>query len=229
MTTRWSVVLAAAGEADRGEISRALGELCRIYWSPLYAFARRRGRAREDAQDDVQGFLVDLLARRNLADVSPERGRFRSFMLAAFKHYILNQIDRQQAQKRGGDQEFVPFETARVETWLADGNTRSPEETFDRQWALRVLEEALARLRATYTAKDQELLFDHIKGCLSGEQLLPYSDIAAQCDCAEGAVKVAVHRLRRRYQGALREVIAETVEQPVDIDNELNHLRDALS
>ncbi len=227
-TTRWSVVIGAAVRTGSDEASRALNELCRIYWPPLYAFARRQGADQSDAEDYVQGFFVDLLRRQDLDKVSPDRGRFRTFMMAAFKHYMLNQIDRQQAQKRGGDQEFVSFETVRAETWLADRTDTAPEKTFDQVWALQVLDEALSRLRQSYVDKGKEPLFDDIKGSLTGATASNYDVIAERNGCSEGAVKVAVHRLRRRYQGTLREVIAETVECPVDIDAELRYLLEVL-
>jgi len=227
-TTRWSVVLAAGRDSVDNDTAHALSELCRIYWSPLHAFARFQGCSPQDAEDHVQGFLADLLVRKDLSEVSPERGRFRSFLRAAFKNYLLNRLEHQRAQKRGGGQEFVPFETAQVEAWLVDEHAPSPEAVFDRRWAMQVLAEALTRLRRESEAGGKGKLFDDIKGCLTDEPTASYAEIAARHGCSEGAIKVAVHRLRRRYQGLLREVIAETVEQPVDIDAELNDLRSAL-
>jgi RNA polymerase sigma factor (sigma-70 family) len=219
-TTRWSLVL-AAGAGGSG----ALAELCRSYWFPLYAFARRLGHSPHDAEDLTQGFFADLLARAGLTSVAAERGRFRSFLLASLKNFLSDQRDRARAQKRGGGQSTVSFDAVAAEERYAmePPDAAAPELLFDRHWALAVVERALRRLEAEYAG--QAVLFTALRPMLTGSAALPsYAEIGGSLGMEEGAVKVAVHRLRKRYAQALRTEIAETVSDPADTDAELRHL-----
>ncbi len=229
-TTRWSVVLAAGDENTPGA-REALARLCDIYWYPLYAFVRRWGHTADDAQDLTQEFFTRLLEKHYLGDVRPERGRFRSFLLASLKHFLLNERDRVLAQKRGGGQRPVPLEgeTAEGRYLREPCEPSTPETIFERRWALTLLDRVLARLQDEYAASGRERLFEALRGTLTGETDAPrYAQLAARLEMTEGAVKVAVHRLRRRFGALLREEIADTVAEPGEIDDEIRYLFKAL-
>ena len=229
-TTRWSVVLAAGGESSNA--SDALAFLCEAYWYPLYAFVRRHGHDADAAQDLTQAFFARFIEKRDVQAARRERGRFRAFLLASMKHFLLNEYRRQRAAKRGGGRIPLALE---VET--ADGryerdlpDTITPEALFDRQWALTVINRALGRLRrqAAEAAKIRE--FELLKDSLTGD--LPhgsYRRVGEALGLSEGAVKVAVHRLRRRFQLALRAEISDTVASAADIEGELEYLLRALT
>ena len=230
-TTRWSAVL-AAGKPDSPEAARALDQLCRIYWFPLYAWVRRQGHSAHDAQDLIQGFFARLLEHKDLAAVDPARGKFRSFLLAALKHYVANERDRALAWKRGGRHELVSLEldTAESRYGAEPVDRLSADLLYDRRWALTVLEQVMARLRDEFKQRGKEALFDELKSCLMGERLdQPYADLAAHLRVSESAVKVAVHRLRRRYRELLRDEIAQTVGDADSVDDELRHLMAVLA
>lgn len=224
--TRWTVVLAAARPEDTEPAMRALTELCQTYWPPLYAYVRRQGCDPHEAEDLTQEFFSRLLAKNYLADADPAKGKFRSFLLVSLKHFLANEWDRARAQKRGGGRTVIaldalsPAERRRIEP----ADNASPDKAFDRQWAITVLDHALKRLRIEFAEAGREKLFDVLKHFLTGNVSLSHAEAAAECGLTEGAVKVAVHRMRRRYRALLREEVAQTVATPDDIESEIRHL-----
>lgn len=229
VTTRWSVVLAAAekggGAADAGG---ALAELCRAYWFPLYAFIRRRGYSPHDAEDLTQAFFARFLEKNGLASVNPEKGRFRAFLLASLKHFLANEWDRSQTQKRGGGDPVLALDalTAEDRYRLEPADALSPERLYERQWALTLLAQVLGRLEAEHAAAGKGALFADMKGFLTGEGSPDsYSTIGGRHGLSEGAFKVTVHRLRKRYRELLREEIARTVADPDDPAETADELR----
>ena len=217
--TRWTVVL-AAGHAESPHARRALEELCQAYWYPLYAYVRRRGYGAHEAEDLTQDFFARLLAKNYLADVEREKGKFRSFLLASLKHFLANEWDRAHAQKRGGVQTILSLDAeTRYRAEPADELTA--DKLLDRQWALALLDQVLTRLEVETDAKQ----FATLKRFLTADKdKIPYSEAAGKLGTSEGAVKVAVHRLRKRYRLLLREEIAHTVASPAEIDEEIRHL-----
>ena len=227
-TTRWTLVLAAAG-GDPQAARDALASLCQIYWYPLYAYLRRRGLDPEDARDLTQGFLASLIERQDFGGLQQDRGRFRAFLLASLKHYLSNWSARERTQKRGGGREIVPLENAEGQYVAEPEDHATPETLFERRWALTVVDHLLADLRATWSAQGRASEFDELKACLLGQAPAGgYAAAAVRLGTSEGAVKVAVHRLRRRFQSRLRERVAETVADGHDIDDEIRHLIQAL-
>jgi RNA polymerase sigma factor (sigma-70 family) len=228
-TTRWSLI-AAAGHAPGPEQSRALADLCRLYWYPVYAHVRRRTPDPHKAEDLTQAFFARLLEANDFAAADPARGRFRTFLLTACKHFLANQHDFETAQKRGGGVTLVPIDVgdgeARFTREPADRAT--PEADFERRWAVTLLDQSLKALRAEYVASGKEKLFDVLKGTLTGDGAA-YRELGGKLGLTEGAVKVAVHRLRQRYRDTLRAVIAETVDTPADVDDEIRDLFAALA
>ncbi|MCI0744604.1 MAG: sigma-70 family RNA polymerase sigma factor [Verrucomicrobia subdivision 3 bacterium] len=228
--THWSVVLAAR-ETDSSRAEAALEALCRTYWPPLYAFIRRDGHSPEEAQDLTQEFFARFLKRNGLATISPDKGRFRSFLLAVLKHFLINEWRREQRQKRGGgcltiSLDAEPIE-ARYQTELVA--TATPESAFERHWAFTVLDQTMNRLREEYARSGKSDLFDLLQETLSGQKRsTPRAQIAARCGISVGAVDVAVHRLRRRYGELLREEIAHTVNEPDEVEAEIRHLKAVL-
>jgi RNA polymerase sigma factor (sigma-70 family) len=231
-TTRWSLVV-SAGSDSSPEGRAALESLCAAYWYPLYAFERRGGTAAEDARDMVQGFFAELLEKDYLAQADRERGRFRTFLITAFRHFASKARERERALKRGGGRPNLPldFEDGESRYLREPSDERTPERLFERRWALTLLDEAMARLRAEHAAAGRGELFEALRGCLGagGRETGPYAGIGARLGMSEGAVKVAVHRLRRRYRDVLRAAIAETVADPSEVDDEIRHLMEALS
>jgi RNA polymerase sigma-70 factor (ECF subfamily) len=231
VTTHWSVVL-AAGEGGSHSAADALEKLCRVYWYPLYAFVRRLGTTPSDAQDLTQGFFLHLLERRLVAKADPEAGRFRSFLLASFKHFLAHEHERATAVKRGGGTSFVSFDELEPEQRykLEPQDAATPELLFERRWALQQIENALARLEAEYTAAGRGPLFELLKDYVWGDQnALTLAQIADRLDLTEEAVKKTVQRLRQRFSDCLRSEVAQTVSTPDQIDQELRHLREALT
>jgi RNA polymerase sigma-70 factor (ECF subfamily) len=229
-TTRWSVVVAAGGE-DSSAARAALATLCDTYWYPLYAYVRRRGTSADDARDLTQGFLASLLERRDFEHVRQERGRFRAFLLASLQHYLSNDVAHRRALKRGGGITFLPlaFDEAEGRYRIEPEESTTPETLYERRWALTVIERVLSQLRREWEAAGRETEFDELKSCLLGVNPSGgYAAIAARLGTSEGAVKTAVHRLRRRFQGDLRTHIAETVSDPDDVDDEIRFLVRAL-
>jgi RNA polymerase sigma-70 factor (ECF subfamily) len=229
--TRWTLVLAAARGNVTPRAALAMAELCRVYWYPLYAYVRRRGHDIHEAEDLTQEFFLRLLTKNYLASVDRDKGKFRAFLLASLKHFLANEWDRSQAQKRGGGQAVLPISTVdaesryRLEPW----HDLTPEKLFERRWALTVLDQVLARLQAEHTAEGKQPLFDKLKPFLTGGgELGGYAEAAAELGMTEGAVKTAVHRLRRRYRQLLRDEIAQTVAGPEEIDEEIQYLLSCL-
>jgi RNA polymerase sigma factor (sigma-70 family) len=221
-TTRWSLVAAAQHQADA-----ALADLCRLYWYPLYAYVRRRGHDAAEAEDLTQGFFARLLEKNGLASVTPDRGRFRSFLLTACQNFLANEHERANALKRGGGR-VVSLDDADTRYRREPDHGETPERLFERRWALELLDQALRRLRDEYQKKGKAQLFDALKGTLAGGGSAPYAELAATLGLTEGAVKATVHRLRGRYAELLREEIGETVAAPAEIDDEVRALFRAL-
>ena len=228
LTTRWSVVVAAGADAPGSR--DALESLCRDYWYPLYAYARRRGTSPEDAQDLVQGFFLVLLRRGSLADVDPSRGRFRTFLLTAFQRHASHERARDAALKRGGGVERLPFETkdGEIRYALEPVDERTPESLYERRWAMTLLARAVDRLRAENDgdAARADALLPHVGG--PGEAR-PYAELAASLSISEGAVKTAVHRMRVRCREILRDEVAHTVADADEVEDELRRLVAALA
>jgi RNA polymerase sigma-70 factor (ECF subfamily) len=223
-TTRWSLIQAMR-EPDEPAARQALADLCRLYWFPIYSFIRRRGQSDDRAQDLTQEFFARLLERNGLATADPARGRFRSYLLAACQNFLANEHDRDTALKRGGGQPLLSLDLGNADSRYGaepEGG-RTPEQEFERRWALALLDQALAALRAEYAATERERLFDRLKGALTGESV-PYTTLASDLGLTEGAVKVAIHRLRQRYREQLRAIIAETVVGEDEIDDEIRAL-----
>ena len=226
VTTHWSVVLAATRN-DTTRAQQALARLCQAYWYPLYAYVRRRGHDAHDAQDLTQEFFARLLAQNWLAQADRERGRFRTFLLAAMGHFLANEWDKARAQKRGGAVQIVPLQLDSAETRYGHEpvDPVTPEQGYDRQWALALLEEVLNRLREEHAGEGNAESFDALKLCMVGDrQAQPYAVLATKLGMTEGAVKVAVHRLRQRYRQLLREEVGNTVATPGEVDEEMRHL-----
>lgn len=228
--TRWTVVLAAAKGRASPEAADAMAQLCRVYWYPLYAFIRRRGYETHAAEDLTQEFFARLLEKHGLAGIDRAKGKFRAFLLAAVKHFLANERDRAQAQKRGGGRTVIAWEglDAEARYRLEPAHELTPERLFERRWALAVLDQVLARLQAEFDEGDRTRLFETLKGTLTGGLDVTYAVIAEQLGMSEVAVKVAVHRLRRRFRDVLREEIAHTVADPAEIDEEIRQLLDCL-
>ncbi len=229
-TTHWSVVLAAGDVASPGS-RRALAALCEAYWFPLYAFARRLGRQPDDASDLTQAFFARLLEKGYLRAADPSRGRFRSFLLAAFKHFLAREHDRATALKRGGGKHPISLDLASAEGRyrLEPASGLTPERAYERRWALTLLDRVIGRLRDESAASGKGGLFDRLKVFLTGESDSPtHRQVAAELGMTEGAVKVAVHRLRRRFRELVLDEIGRTVDGPAEVEDELRHLFEAL-
>jgi DNA-directed RNA polymerase specialized sigma24 family protein len=230
-TTRWSLIV-AAGSADSSAARDALATLCETYWYPLYAYVRSRGNSADDARDLTQGFLTSLLERRDFERVDQAHGRFRAFLLASLQHFLANDAARRRTQKRGSGVTLVPLDldTAEGRYRIEPQDTATPETLYERRWALLVIERVLARLRRDWQATGRPTEFDELKACLLGQHPVGgYTAAATRLGTTEGALKTAVHRLRRKFQQALRQDIAETVSDPADIDDEIRYLVRALS
>ena len=221
---------AGGGAADSQRAHRALEHLCTAYWYPLYAFVRRQGHSPHDAQDLTQEFFARLLARNFLGDADPAKGRFRSFLLGALKHFLSDEWDRARAQKRGGGQPPISLDAESAETryQLEPADESSAEKIYERRWALALLDQVLKQLRDEFTRDGKEHVFDELKSALTGGKV-PYPEIAARLDVKEGAARTAIHRLRTRYRDIVRAEIAETVASPAEVDAEMQHLFAALS
>jgi RNA polymerase sigma-70 factor (ECF subfamily) len=229
-TTHWSAVR-MAGHGSAPEAKEALENLCRAYWYPLYAYVRRKGYAEEDAKDLTQQFFARLLQGDRLALADPIRGRFRTFLLTALNHFLINEWIKAGRDKRGGAVEFVSLHTGDPENLYAaePADTRTPETVYEQRWAAAVMKQAFDRLAAEY-CDDRARLFEALKPFVWGEKAgTSYGEIASELGLNEGAVRVAVHRLRRSYRDLLREQIAQTVATPEEVDDELRHLIEIVS
>jgi RNA polymerase sigma-70 factor (ECF subfamily) len=230
-TTQWSVVLAAAHGPSPGS-AEALAALCHTYWYPLYAFVRRQGHRPEDAQDLTQEFFARLLEKDYLRVADAERGRFRCFLLAAFKHFLSKERDRAKALKRG---EGLPalrldFQVGEERYHREPAHDLTAEKVYERRWALTLLDQVLAAVEADYVRCGKHRLFDRLKGFLTSDRKADsYAAASQELAMTEGAVKVAVYRLRRRYRLLLRATISQTVAGPDEVDEELRHLSLALA
>jgi len=229
-TTRWSLVLKAGGTSSK-DAAPALASLLESYWQPLYAFVRRKGHDPEAAFDMTQEFLSRILERNLLAAADPHRGRFRTFLLTALERFLINEWASSRRIKRGGGRKWVSLELDDAEKSyrLDPADNRTPERVYERRWALVLLERALERLDDEHRGSSRGALYAAVRHELSGKgTLVSNAEIAASLGMTEGAVKTAVHRLRRRYGEILREEIAETVATPEDVEDEIRHLFEAL-
>jgi RNA polymerase sigma factor (sigma-70 family) len=228
-TTRWTLVVAAA-DPRRPEARAALVSLCEGYWYPLYAYLRRRGYPPDQAQDLTQAFFVRVLEGRYLDRADPEKGRFRAFLLTSLKFFVADEGDRDRAHKRGGGV-LVPLEftsgEARYQREPAHDET--PEQIFERRWAIALLDRVLEKLRNEFVRHGRPEDFEQLKACLLGRTVAPYAALARDMKTSEGALKVAIHRLRKRYRELLRQEIADTVADPADVEPELRSLATVLA
>ena len=225
-TTHWTVVL-AAGQRHTPQADHALEQLCRTYWFPLYAYVRRRGHEKADAEDLVQAFFARFLAKNYLAGLSEERGRFRAFLLAALKNFLINEWKHAQRQKRGGGETLLSldWETADTKFQVAATSEPSPDRAFDREWALALLGKVIERLQAECEAEGKGRLFEQLKAFLAaGKGEAAQAEVAHALGMEEGAVRVAVHRLRKRYRVLLRAEIAQTLSDAAMVDEEMRAL-----
>ena len=231
-TTRWTLVV-AAGDPQRKDARSALVSLCEHYWYPLYAYLRRRGYAPDQAQDLTQEFFMRVLEGRYLDRADPEKGRFRSFILTSLKFFVADEQDRQRAQKRGGGTvvsfEFSSGESGEERYQREPGHYETPDRIFERRWALSMLERVMERLREEFVQHGRPENFERMKVFLLGQSEAPYADLAREMNTSEGALKVAIHRLRKRYRELFRQEIADTVADPAEVESELRYLAAVLT
>ncbi len=229
-TTHWSVVL-AAGQTTSPESRGALETLCRKYWYPIYAYTRRRGQNPQDAMDTVQGFFAVMLDKHYIRAADQSKGRFRSFLLTALKYHMSHERERARALKRGGGHVIVPLhvDDAEGRYALEPSHNWTPDRIYERRWAITLLDRALERVKGEFVEAGKQKAFDHLKQHLTGDGSgVAYKQTAAALGTTEGAVKTAVHRLRKRYRNILRAEIAETLADPANVDEELECLLEAL-
>jgi RNA polymerase sigma factor (sigma-70 family) len=228
-TTRWTLVV-AAGDRHHKEARSALASLCENYWYPLYAYLRRRGYSSDQAQDLTQEFFVRVLEGRYLDRAEPQRGRFRAFLLTSLKFFVADEGDRQRAQKRGGGM-VVPLEFSSGEERYQrePAHEETPERIFERRWALAVLDRVVENLRSEFMRHGRPEHFEHLKVLLLGRSDAPYAAVAQELNTSEGALKVAIHRLRKRYRELFRQEIADTVVDPAEVESEIRYLADVLT
>jgi RNA polymerase sigma-70 factor (ECF subfamily) len=225
-TTRWSVVCSALDSETSGS-RLAMEHLCRMYWYPVFHFIRRNGHNQHDAQDLTQAFFARFVEKQWLEKADRSRGRFRSFLLMILKRFLASEWKREHALKREGNLHWLSLNMDTAETRYAQepANTTTPEQSFEKQWALTLLETVMQTLKARYIEDNKTDLFEHLKPCLMGSrESQPYATLAAQLGMSEGAVKVSVHRLRNQYRECLRGEIAQTVSSPSEVDEEMKHL-----
>jgi RNA polymerase sigma factor (sigma-70 family) len=230
-TTHWSVVM-AAGQRDSPQAAEALEKLCHTYWYPLYAYVRRRGHNPTDAQDLTQEFFARFLARNYLAGVQQERARFRSYLLGAMNHFLSDAWDHAHRQKRAAAQENLPIDGPSGEARYAiePADELSPDRLFDRRWALTLLDQVLGRLRVEYQTAGKALLFEKLNGFLTGETKRDrYHQTATELGVTEGNLRVAIHRLRKRYGELFLSEVAQTVSAPEEVREEMLYLLSAAS
>jgi RNA polymerase sigma factor (sigma-70 family) len=230
-TTHWSVVLSARDQ-DSPQAAAALEKLCRTYWYPLYAYVRRQGQDEPSAKDLTQEFFACLLQKKRLNQVQREKGRFRSFLLASMKHFLADEWDKAQAQKRGGGQTLLSLDddTAEDRYRIEPADNMTADKLFEQRWALTLLDQAKARLKEEYAQAGKAGFYERLRVFESGDPGAPkYVAVAAELGLTESAVKSAAHRLRQRYGELVREEVAHTVDSPAEIDGELRHLIGVLS
>lgn len=225
-TTQWTVVL-EAGHRHTPQSDRALEELCRSYWFPLYAYVRRRGHTKEDAEDLTQAFFARFLEKNYLEGLSAERGRFRAFLLASLKHFLANESDKARRQKRGGGalNLSLDWQTADTQFQVAAAGEPGPDQAFDREWAVALLGKTIARLEAECAADGRARQFAELKVFLTAAKgTVPHADAARALGLDASAVRVAVHRLRKRYRQLLRDEINQTLADATQVDEEMRAL-----
>lgn len=231
-TTRWSLILAAAklpdpSEKDKEDGFEALSYLCQTYWLPLFAFAKRRTSSIEEAQDLTQSFFQKLLEKNYLANADPNRGRFRAFLITAFKHFLSNEWDKAHTIKRGGNVKTLSLDFQKGDSQLSmePASSLTPEQIFERQWVMTLLRNTLARLSDEYDEKGKGEFFERLKDFIVGESAdTNYSELASEFNSTEAAIKMTVYRMRDRYRKILRSEISETVADPSEIDDEIRYL-----
>lgn len=231
VTTRWTMVLVAADQSGP-QAERALEEICSIYWFPLYAYIRRRGKSPEDAEDLVQEFFRRMLEKNWIADADRTKGRLRAFLITALKHFLAKEWRRVSAQKRGGGELHLSIDTDIAESRYEAAGTPNleAEALFDRQWALSLLDLTMKRLEQEYAAAGKTMLFAQLKnGLIMEHESIDYSSMASALDMTEGAVRVAVHRLRKRFRELYRMEVAQTLPPGVNLDDELRDLSASLA
>lgn len=229
-TTRWTLVREAACGGDTLAVE-ALGALASTYWQPLYRYARRKGKSSEDAEDLVQGFLAHVIETRALNRTDHTKGRFRTFLLASFQHWMINEWKRATRDKRGGGNTLsLDWQNAETGLHLEPADNQSPDKLYDREWALALLGKVLADLETTCRAEGGAAHFEILKPCLTADSArIPYADIAGKLDTSEGAARVAVHRLRKRYRHLLTAEISRTLATPDSVEEEMRSLFAALA
>src|SRR3974377_342787 len=228
-TTRWTLV-AAAGDPDRTEARSALASLCENYWYPLYAYLRRRGYPADQAQDLTQEFFTRVLEGGYLDHADPEKGRFRAFLLTSLKYFVADEEDRNRAQKRGGGA-LLPLEFSSGEERYQrePAHDETPDRIFERRWALSGLDRVVEKLRDEFVRHGRPEHFERLKVFLLGHSDAPYAALAHETKTSEGALKVAIHRLRKRYRELFRQEIADTVADPAEVESELRFLAAVLT
>ena len=228
-TTRWTLVV-AAGNPEQKEARSALVSLCENYWYPLYAYLRRRGYPADQAQDLTQEFFIRVLEGRYLDRADPEKGRFRSFILTSLKFFVADEEDRDRAQKRGGGMvEPLEFSSGEERYQREPAHEETPERIFERRWALTMLDRVVEKLREEFVQHGRPEHFERLKVFLLGQSDTPYSALAREMNTSEGALKVAIHRLRKRYRELFRQEIADTVADPAEVESELRFLAAVLT
>src|SRR6202171_4995509 len=228
-TTRWTLVVAPA-EPQRKEARSALVSLCEGYWYPLYAYVRRRGYPADQAQDLTQEFFIRVLEGRYLDRADPEKGRFRSFILTSLKFFVSDEEDRRRAHKRGGGVVLpLEFSSGEDRYQREPAHDETPERIFERRWALSVLDRVVERLRNEFVHHGRPEHFERLKGFLLGQSAAPYAARAREINTSEGALKVAIHRFRKRYRDLFRQEIADTVADPAEVESELRFLAACLN
>jgi RNA polymerase sigma factor (sigma-70 family) len=227
VTTHWSLVLSAR-DRQSPQSAAALEKLCRAYWYPLYAYARRAGQSKENAEDLTQAFFAQLLEKKFLDSVQQERGRFRSFLLVALKRFMANEWERAHAQKRGGFQAQISLDTELAERKFQSeiaAPEMPPDRAFERRWALTLLEQTMSRLRFEFESSGKISEFEQLKTFLTADKNeIPYAKIAEELGMSESTLRVAVHRLRKRYRELFREEIAHTLADGESVEEELRYL-----
>jgi RNA polymerase sigma-70 factor (ECF subfamily) len=228
-TTRWTLVVAAA-DPQRKDARSALVSLCESYWYPLYASIRRRGYPADQAQDLTQEFFIRVLEGRYLDRADPDKGRFRAFLLTSMKFFLADEADRSRAQKRGGGTVLsLEFSSGEDRYQRDPAHDETPERIFERRWALAVLDRVVERLRDEFVQHGRREHFERLKVFLLGQSDAPYAALALEMSTSEGALKVAIHRLRKRYRELFRQEIADTVADPSEVESELRFLAATLT
>lgn len=231
VTTRWSMVLAATHQAPGGSSRRAMEELIKSYWMPLYVFIRRHGNNPHQAEDLTQGFFAHLLANSGLMSVDRDKGKFRSFLLSSLKNYVADQHDKATAFKRGGNRPILSLDAMEAESHYSKvlADTMTPERLFERSWAISLLNQVLLRLEQEYARRGKQAAFEALRHSLDGQSSdMAHAQVAGQLGISEGAVRVMVHRLRQRYRQLLRDQIMLTLDDDQQVDDEIRYLLQCL-